>query len=478
MPFPSSLDNLPTNYVDGTTIYASILNDTNASVNRVQAALLGGLSLLDKGGSLFNVKSFGAVGNGTTDDTSAINAALSAASGPSGTVYFPAGTYLATAQLNLTTQSVLGQGMLATTLRRGQAGGYFFGIASGGPGLSIRNLTIDGNYPTYQPSSGEISNSGVADLLIEYVRIRQFNSAAVVISAARTTVQHCVITGVSASGHSSFGVWNDSSSANGARILHNVISGCDLNAVFAGGSGTLVEGNYCFGNALANGGQLTHGPTAVDLKILGNTILAGLAGASGIEIASVNGVLVANNSITGQARYGIVTELSPHDVVIANNLVKNCHQAGIYLAASGGGNTQVIGNRCTDDQSTKTQPYGLDVASGCGGNLMVTGNDFTGNLTGAIRDQASESSRIYRGNRGYNPVGHLSVAGVGASGSVTTNGLGVDATVFITGGVLTGVSIGGTPTGITSTPVVVRVPAGQTIAVSYTSAPSWSWFGD
>ena len=43
-----------------------------------------------------NVKTFGAVGDGTTDDTSAIQSALNAG----GVVYFPAGTYKVTSQLN------------------------------------------------------------------------------------------------------------------------------------------------------------------------------------------------------------------------------------------------------------------------------------------------------------------------------------------------------------------------------------------
>jgi polygalacturonase len=42
----------------------------------------------------FNVRNFGATGNGTTDDTVAINAAGAAASANGGgVVYFPNGTY-------------------------------------------------------------------------------------------------------------------------------------------------------------------------------------------------------------------------------------------------------------------------------------------------------------------------------------------------------------------------------------------------
>jgi len=60
-------------------------------------------TLLDKGSMVYNVKAFGAVGNGTTDDTAALQAAVDAAhAAGGGTVWIPKATYkLATVPLKL-----------------------------------------------------------------------------------------------------------------------------------------------------------------------------------------------------------------------------------------------------------------------------------------------------------------------------------------------------------------------------------------
>lgn len=62
------------------------------------------------------------------------------------------------------------------------------------------------------------------------------------------------------------------------------------------------------------------------------------------------------------------------------------------------------------------------------------------------------------------------------SGTSYTNAFGVDCTVHITGGTVSAIAIGGLTTGMTSG--VFTVLAGQTIALTYSVAPTWVWQGN
>jgi hypothetical protein len=72
-------------------------------------------SLPAQAGPSFNVKSFGATGNGTTDDTAAILAALSAANAvPGSTLKFPLGNYLYSSELIANGIAIAGQNATLT----------------------------------------------------------------------------------------------------------------------------------------------------------------------------------------------------------------------------------------------------------------------------------------------------------------------------------------------------------------------------
>jgi len=100
---------------------------------------------------LFNVKDYGATGNGTTDDTAAINAAVAAATvAGGGVVFVPAGTYIVSGTVALAANITLeGAGRGTATIKRSTNVTVvsIYGTSTGNhvTNVAIRNLTIHGN---------------------------------------------------------------------------------------------------------------------------------------------------------------------------------------------------------------------------------------------------------------------------------------------------------------------------------------------
>lgn len=106
------------------------------------ASLAATLALLAAGAR--NVKAYGATGDGTTDDTTTIQAALDAAEASTGVVFFPPGTYKITDTLTVGSNvTVMGAGMGATRINQVTATKSGF-IVTSETGVHIRDLYLYG----------------------------------------------------------------------------------------------------------------------------------------------------------------------------------------------------------------------------------------------------------------------------------------------------------------------------------------------
>lgn len=122
--------------------------------------------------------------------------------------------------------------------------------------------------------------------------------------------------------------------------------------------------------------------------------------------------------------------------------------------------------------------YCIEVAAGCT-ESRAFGCDLRYAALGAILNSANASASNFTAKEcpGYNPVGYIATPPVPASGTAITNLSGVDVMVYLAGGTLTGnVEISGHGV-LDATNTGYLLPAGGSIKLSYSVAPSWAWNG-
>ena len=141
----------------GSSLIGFVQDGANAVARTEQAKLR----------DFISVKDFGAVGDGVTDDTAAIQNALNSCSTRGGTIYMPVGNYLTSATLTISYQdtTLIGAGFSGDNTTVGGAT-LITATHTTGPviriknqGCSVQNLTVSSNTIRYAAAAG--SNYGI-----------------------------------------------------------------------------------------------------------------------------------------------------------------------------------------------------------------------------------------------------------------------------------------------------------------------------
>lgn len=336
---------------------------------------------------LVSVKDFGAKGDGTTDDTLAVNAAIRHACSIGATrVHAPAGTYkIGSSGIVFSCSNIefygdgkstqfpvpLAQTFVSPNPSVSPGAGLF--MAVGRQHLYLHDLFINGE------------NTTLDGVEVEHQRGVSFASS------PTTQADHITIERVWANGVQGETLYVDSSVPTPVdiHIQNNVVTNARFTAINlnyvaqteppTNASGNLIQGNYIE----HTGGSCIEGPISYT-SVIGNTIRdCGYAGIAvlGYTTARNNG-LIANNMLIGTnskiTQNGIY--LVGSGIKVIGNTISGWANAGIFMATGGGPGTNgadnlIAGNTLTNNGSFPGGTSAELFLSSCS-NTLVDGNTF------------------------------------------------------------------------------------------------------
>jgi polygalacturonase len=302
--------------------------------------------------SFADVKRYGAVGDGVTDDTTAINSAISAVEAAKGVVYFPPGTYRVgtftgtgitrraiTAKAGVT---LLGASRESVTIKIPAATGNYFAIitaATAGTnidGFSLRKITFDHNTQNNVVAS---SATMVADVNIRATLVAYIGSR-IVIEDCRFTNLDCVW---------QLATYGNDVTVRGCLFDGYVASGAyhDSSTIYSSGKRNSFRDNVFNGTLSANGSFCaieTHGGALVVSDNVINNFFNGM-NITGIAVTDAIGISVGHNVLTNcstgvvlwSSTTGNTSGWGLENVVVSGNSVSIDYDAWRPLANTCGG---------------------------------------------------------------------------------------------------------------------------------------------
>lgn len=461
--------------------------------------------------TFYNAKTYGAVGDGSADDTTAITNALGAASAAGGGVVFLPAMHAISSPISVPGNVTLqggGQGT-GVVMKSSFSGSTMLSLT--GSYASVRDLVLQTPNATYSsnPAADGIQLTGVTDCILENLTLNNINGWAINSSGTSSVGNRRmnfinVLANKPAKGMQILGV----SGSN--YVGSHRIDGCNMDAVQSGdayfikdihdvrainilgecsagtGIGMHLAGALgCFFTNVDLGGFSSNNAQPVirindsalnasrQLSFMGGIIEGGLVGA---EIDGTGwGILFDGLAVYNNQSHGMNWTQSASGIVRACNFANNGQVAGTTYEIQTSTSGQVL---ITENQFLTPQGSGS-------GQVTAVINDTAGVATFLNNFMQgtgfSDSNFVASGGapavvRGYYPFleGHTLTPPTFGASPFTAPTQSRDYGVYINGGTISDISIGGNTTNRTSG--FFFVPAQQTIKVTFTVAPNWAWF--
>lgn len=315
-------------------------------------------SSLTESGLAINVKDYGALGDGTTDDSAAIQGAFDAAI-PGSFIVFPqsntpyiVGSYISVGVNNIT---IVGYGATISGLSDTVFRKF---MCVGRTGVVFDGLTIDGVYSstTLGIGDGSIYLQNSNDCTVRNCWFKNIAQSGVFIqgSSARNKIENCKFTA------NFCAIFADD--AGGSQTSKTIITGNHISdglgstaTAYSGGikisgtgSATTFSGHVISNNVIVNPGQMgIEIQTFVnDTAITGNTITGS---GYGISVSACYRASVTGNTINNVTEYGIEFAASTYNSSASGNNVYKATLKAIIVVESN--NVSISGGIITDSEA-------------------------------------------------------------------------------------------------------------------------------
>lgn len=223
----------------------------------------------------------------------------------------------------------------------------------------------------------------------------------------------------------------------GIRVMKGIGNIVKGNVIIGGGAGgrgidlysktsdNIVSDNQFVGNS--NSMDFAIYSISQRNKISGNKGIPGVVSKKGIYVYQGNRQRIFDNEFEKCGEDGIYLEQSPYSRIERNEMLNNV-LGGIRLINSD--NCKIINNDSYDNQSTKTQQFGI--YSQRSENLTILNNDVDSNLSANISLQSGSTTESISGNKGFkNNIKGLATILTGQNSIVITHGLNVTPTNIV-----------------------------------------------
>lgn len=388
--------------------------------------------------AVFDIKEYGAVCDGSTDDTAAIQAAITACQNAGGgTVRHPGGTAITTAPLNVTVDNVqfVGTGwgsvIKASASFVGAQMLYVQSLGNFRYGIRLQDIFFDGNSVA---SLNGLNLESTYHCVLDHVRVRNVSGISVYINGvsgkfgAYNTIRNCTITDGTTG--SSVGVKTD----NSEWLL---IEGCKFVTFTTAGAYAVILNNL---NCKIVGTGFDNCDTAIWLSFSSRAIVSGCQ----FDRAYTRFINLRGNQAS------IITGCS-------FNTKSGTGTECIYVNDGNNQGNTIVGNTVEPGSGWT---YFINEASNTGG----PGNIYSGNTTGGLPIGNLKTGKAAN-NIGFNPLTQLSaptaptVSNSGTGGTVAAGVYQVEVTlVNAFGETVASASSSTTTSGATST-ITITAPA-------------------